>query len=197
MSTGDDRDWLEALAGRSDAASTTAACAEGQTLRRALRILRGERTLTAPELPEPAVTRLDPAREQALIARALREGLLPQARPRLLAGWRPLLAAAGVAFLGVGIAWMIRDAGDADVVRGARERIVRLEAGDPGALQRQILAELRAAGAEASGYEALGVQGIDAELPRPVPAAVARVLEVHGIEVPDDGVLLIEIRERR
>ena len=65
---------------------------------------------------------------------------------------------------------------------------------DPAALKQTLLRELRAAGAEATGYEALDVQGIDAELPLPLSEAIRQVLRAHDIPEPDDGVLRIEIR---
>ena len=71
--------------------------------------------------------------------------------------------------------------------------IARLTSVDPRALRSRIIDELRAAGVQASGYEQLGVEGIDAELPRPVPDAVRGVLEEHSVPVPDNGLLRIEI----
>lgn len=212
MTGSDDHNWFEALAGRkpgvpeAGGADARAARAEGNMLRSALR----EMHLHAPRATEDTGT--DAAREESLIARAVREGLierpvpatfaagrparLPQHRHRRFEGWRPLLAAAALAFLGVGIAWMVRGPGDAEVVRGAVDGVVRLEAVDPVELQQRVLTGLRGAGVEATGYEALGVYGIDADLPRPLPAAVAQLLESHGIPAPADGVLRVEIRER-
>lgn len=45
----------------------------------------------------------------------------------------------------------------------------------------------------ATGYEQLGVEGIDANLPTPVPPQVRAVLTRHRLGVPDNGVLRIEI----
>jgi hypothetical protein len=53
---------------------------------------------------------------------------------------------------------------------------------------------LRAAGVEATGYEALGVHGIDADLPRPITSETRRVLQQFSLPEPADGVLRIEIR---
>jgi hypothetical protein len=78
----------------------------------------------------------------------------------------------------------------------SNDGIVRLKAADPRALRMQIVDELRAAGAQVSGYEQLGVQGIDADLPRPVPQLVGNVLERHALPVPRDGGLRIQISER-
>ena len=57
----------------------------------------------------------------------------------------------------------------------------------------QILDELRAAGVRATGYEQLGVEGIDASLPEPVSPRVREVLTRHHLSVPSNGVLKIEI----
>lgn len=43
----------------------------------------------------------------------------------------------------------------------------------------QLLDELRAAGVRATGYDQLGVEGIDADLPKPVPPRVRDVLTRH------------------
>lgn len=193
MSPGDDHDWLEALAGRGDTDAPRAAAAEGRFLRRALLAACARRASTAADEPAAVVAQIDPARERALIERAVHEGLI--GRPRRTAGWRPLLAAAALAVLGFGIAWTLRAPGDVEVARSAPDGTVRLEARDPPELQRRMLAELRAAGVEATAYEALDAQGVDADLPRPLPPAVARVLATHGIPAPADGVLRIEIRE--
>jgi hypothetical protein len=71
--------------------------------------------------------------------------------------------------------------------------IVRLKAADPRSLRLQVVEELRAAGVQASGYEQLGIEGIDADLPRPVPDAVSKALERHAVPVPLDGALRIQI----
>lgn len=74
--------------------------------------------------------------------------------------------------------------------------VVRLTAADPRSLRLQIVDELRAAGAPASGYEQSGVEGIDADLPHPVPESVGQVLERHSVPVPRDGTLRIQISRR-
>ena len=81
------------------------------------------------------------------------------------------------------------------VVREGVSAPVQLQARDPAALKRQIVEELRAAGVEATGYETLGVHGIDADLPQPLTPAVRSVLARHEVPEPADGVLRIEIRE--
>jgi hypothetical protein len=71
--------------------------------------------------------------------------------------------------------------------------VIQLKAADPQSLRAQIIDQLRAAGTQAFGYEQPGVHGIIAELPRPVPDAVAKVLQAHGVPVPADGALRIQI----
>jgi len=71
---------------------------------------------------------------------------------------------------------------------------VTLRSAQPRELRERIVGELQAAGVQAEGYEQLGVNGVDAELPRPVPAEVRAVLERHHIPVPTDGALRVQIR---
>ena len=112
----------------------------------------------------------------------------------------------GVAALAVGVlvlGWKLRPA---DVIapvapgsansNASTDGIVRLKAADPRSLRLQIVEELRLAGAPASGYEQLGVEGIDADLPHPVPESVGKVLERHSVPVPRDGTLRIQISDR-
>jgi hypothetical protein len=191
----DDQDWLDALAGHAVTARDSAGAAEGDLLRRAVQSSR--RTSAVQEMPAPAA---DLAREAALISRAAREGLIPAAtnlRHRARTSWRPLLLAAALGAVAFGIMWQFRGVQDAAIVRDAQPDPVRLEASKPVELQRRILDELRAVGVEATGYESLGIHGVDADLPKPVPPAVERVLRSHGIPLPPDGVLRIEIREPR
>lgn len=178
----DDQTWLDALAGRATDASATA--------REALALRAALRAGSAPVANLP-----DKAREDALIARAVDEGVITiPARPRRLRGWQ-LPLAASVLLVAAGILLQLQP--QAPIVRGDEVGIVRLVAADPARLKRSILAELRAAGVSATGYEALGVHGIDADLPLPLPPAVERVLAMHGIAEPRDGVLRIEIRSSR
>ena len=182
----DDLQWLEALSGRDGPASSTRR--EALALRTALKRM---------ESAEAAVTPSDDvsnrSRENTLIARARHEGLLPAATPRRLAGWKVPLAAGILLAFGAVMVTQLRDPAGTPVLRG-EEGIVRLESIDPTALKQILLAELRAAGASATGYESLDVSGIDADLPLPLSAELKRVLEAHGIPEPEDGVLHIEIR---
>lgn len=190
MSTDLDNDWLDGLAGRGEAPASPAH-AEGKALRGMLQAhlvqqSAAERATTA------SIATPDRLRERALIERARREGLLGTR-----AGWRPLLIAAGIAIVAVGIVWQTFMRPETVVVREGAAAPVQLQARDPAALKRQIVEELRAAGIAATGYEALDVHGIDADLPQPLTVEVRRVLEKHGIPAPSDGVLRIEIREAR
>jgi hypothetical protein len=76
---------------------------------------------------------------------------------------------------------------------GSPAGVVHLKTADPQSLRLQIIEQLRAAGTQAFGYEQPGVHGIIAELPRPVPDAVTKVLQAHGVPVPADGALRIQI----
>ena len=190
MSADPDKDWLDGLSGR-DGASTTAAHAEGKWLRRMLQAHLVQQA-TAERATAASIATPDPMRERGLIERARRAGLMG-ART----SWRPILMAAAVAMLAVGIVWQAFMRPEPVVVREGATAPVQLQTRDPAALKRQIIDELHAAGVEATGYEALGVQGIDADLPQPLSVEVRGVLGKHGIPAPADGVLRIEIREAR
>lgn len=113
------------------------------------------------------------------------------------AGTRGLAAAAlaiGVLVLG----WNLRPATQAGshARAGSPDGISRITAADPRALRHQIVAELQKAGVQANGYEQLGINGIDADLPQPLTPNVRSVLEAHDIPVPADGILRVEISAR-
>jgi hypothetical protein len=181
MSEDDDQVWLDALAGRESIDSATTR--EARALRSALR------TTAA---PSASGTR-DAAREELLIARARREGLIAT-KVRRLIHWQLPLAASVLIFIAGGIVMQLRLPPTTPVTRGDEGVIVRLQAADPAALKQTILTELRAAGASATGYEALDVHGIDADLPLPLTPEMRRVLAARAIPEPPDGVLRIEIR---
>jgi hypothetical protein len=69
----------------------------------------------------------------------------------------------------------------------------RLQAVNPPALKQQIVDDLKAAGVEAVGYDRLGSSGVDAQLPQPVPPAVQAALKKHGIPLPADSIVRVEI----
>jgi len=190
--TDEDQDWLEALAGRTPEGSNHAAIREARRLRELI-----QRNVHAPDtlLPER-----DARREAQLLERARCEGLidpsqLARRRRRLMrpTGIGGLALAAGLACIAVALTFLLHNTPQTQHLRGARADVVRIEAADPTALKVQILQELRAAGVTATGYEQLGVEGIDADLPKPVPPRVRDVLTRHHLSVPSDGVLKIEI----
>lgn len=188
MKPGDDQDWLEALAGRGS--SDSQAAREAAPLRDAI-LARGV------DVPDAASAVRDEAREAALIARARREGLIRAnaVTPRRwwTLGWDNAFAVAAIAGIAIALGLHVEPTADREVVRSSPDGVVRIEAIDPVQLKQQLLEELRAAGVEATGYELLGRQGIDADLPRPLTGAVRRVLEKHRIAPPADGVLRVEI----
>ena len=119
------------------------------------------------------------------------QSALRAAGPR---AWGAAALMVGVVMLG----WHLRPAAPVDETsQSSAESIAHLTASDPRALRQQIVSELRAAGADANGYEQLGINGIDADLPRRVAPAIRTVLEKHSIPVPADGVLRIEMSTAR
>jgi hypothetical protein len=113
-------------------------------------------------------------------------------------GWVAAAIAIGVLVLG----WQFRAPLSNGVVGGppaapAPSPVTRLHAADPAALKQQLVDELRVAGIEAIGYDRLGLSGVDAKLPMPVPAAARATLEKYAVTVPADGVVRIEITPSR
>jgi hypothetical protein len=118
-------------------------------------------------------------------------------------GWVAAAIAIGVLLLG----WQFRAPLSRSVTQGsadsgppptpATDQIARLRAPDPVALKQQLVDELRAAGVEAIGYDRLGLSGVDAKLPSPIPEAARATLEKYAIGVPADGVVRIEITQAR
>jgi hypothetical protein len=194
MTMDEDTSWLEALAGRAERASSALAL-EALALRG---FIRSQGFDGVP--PVPAV---DPARERELLERARREGLLPRpaasavahAAPqrRWFADTRVTFAAAAMLLAAIGVGLWRSTAPPLETLRGVANGTVHLEARDPPALKRELIAELTAAGVRVSGYERLGHIGIDADLPQPVSSPVAAILERHHIPIPADGVLSVEI----
>lgn len=198
MSAGDDQEWLDGLGGTGQE-RRTAAHMEGSLLRSALHSRTGTKSLGSAGGQSPSAA-IDPLREQLLIDRAREAGVLAPASPRR--GWRganPLLlaAAAGIAGLAIGVNWPRWRADAPSTTRTATDQIIRLDSRDPARLKQKILSALHQAGVRATGYESLGVQGIDAELPLPVPPNVREALEAVDIPVPANGQLQIQIRETR
>jgi hypothetical protein len=112
-------------------------------------------------------------------------------------GWGAAALAVGVLVLG----WRLQptastDGSTAPVAATSPDGVARLSSSDPRALRDQIASDLRAAGVQPSPYEQLGINGIDAELPRPLTPEVRAVLDKHRIPVPPTGTLRIEIAAR-
>ncbi|HEX4269613.1 MAG TPA: hypothetical protein VHY36_17125 [Steroidobacteraceae bacterium] len=187
--TDEDQDWLDSLAGRSATGSHRASIAEAQRLRESIR-----RNVRVPDVAVPAQ---DVQREAQLLERAGREGLIDPTRLARRTRQRlPAIGAMGAlaaSVAGVAIALFLHGRPQTEHLRGTRAQVTRIEAADPTALKMQILDELRAAGVRATGYDQLGIEGIDADLPQPVPPRVRDVLTRHHLGVPANGVLRIEI----
>jgi hypothetical protein len=213
MSSAEDTDWLDALAGRIDAGIAESGAAAGaavdstQSRALALEALVLRKFIQSQESDiashEPSA---DAAREQALIERARTEGLLseghtpsrmagsaPSRRRSWVADARVRYAAAAMVIIAAGIGIWQSMLPPIETLRGTVNGIVHLEARDPPALKHQLTEELNAVGVRVSGYERLGHIGIDAELPQPVSAPIVEVLGRHHIPVPEDGVLTVEI----
>lgn len=184
--------WFDALAGRTPAAADNGLAAqEARKLREALLLCA-----VPAEQPVPV---LDATREAALLKRAEREGLIP-ARGRDRSKWSAaafrtpaMIAYAALACVAVAVTLLMRPPDAIEVVRGTHDGVVRVEVTDPLAFKRQFIDELSQAGVTATGYERLGRQGIDADLPQPVSPRVRALLQRHRMDVPADGVLKIEV----
>ena len=187
----DDRIWLETLAGVRTGGDS-AAEREAADLRRAM--------LARSVDESEAIRRIeDPNRVDQLLERARREGvtrLRPRARFAWLAGWPGALATAAVCLLAIGLGFEVGDrkpSVPSETVRDASPHAFLLTASDPSRLRDQIADELDAAGVSTHLYQTLGRAGIDADLPDPLPEAVRVVLARHGVPVPADGVLRLEV----
>lgn len=193
MTDDDDKTWVDVLAGRKAADADTPVAKDAQLLRDAI---NRQRVSQKDDVPVR-----DPLREAELLARAQREGLIdPGALRRRWTGPArgssiALACAAAVACIAIGMAFFLRS-GHEEIVRGVHDQLITLEASDPQRLKDELLRELHAAGVSATGYERLGVQGVDADLPQPMPPAVRAVLDKHHLPVPQDGVLKVEITPR-
>lgn len=191
--TDEDQDWLDGLAGRTPPGADRPQAREGKRLREFI-----QRNVRAPDVAVPA---RDAQREGQLLQRAQREGLIDPARlgkrgrrlmgPARAGGW--LALAAGLVGIAAALALLLRGTPPVEHLRSAPQSVSRIEAPDPTALKLEILGELRAAGVTATGYEALGIEGIDAQLPQPVPPRIRDILTRHHLSVPSDGSLRIEI----
>jgi hypothetical protein len=190
----DDDAWLEALAGRIEP-EQVAAEQQRPLMLEAIALREWIRRQESPALPD--VVTIDAKREEDLLGRARLDGLLARTAAGQRARFRLRglgLAAAAVLFAAVGIElWQSTRLGPQETFRGLDHGTIHLVARDPPALKRQLTEELQAAGATVLSYERLGRVGIDVDLPQPLPAQIARILERHHIPLPSDGVLVVEI----
>lgn len=204
MTVEDEAAWLDALAGRVDPPDpTSSSSAQEARLNLVQEALTLRSFIRAQEINiEPAIPTVDAARERELIERARAAGLLSAATPARVTPYRRRrfpssrtgFAAAATVILAIGAAGLWRSTlPPPEALRGIVGGTVHLEARDPPALKRRLIEELTAVGVSVSGYERFGHLGIDADLPLPVSAAVAHVLERHHIPVPRDGALVVEI----
>lgn len=150
---------------------------------------RGPRGLDDLRVVDPSALEGDPFARRATFLSSLR------ASGR---GWVAAAIAIGVLVL----AWQFRVPLSKGVVgvpppSSADAQTARLHAADPAALKQQLVDELRAAGVEAIGYDRLGLSGVDAKLPTPVPEAARATLAKYAVGVPADGVVRIEITQPR
>lgn len=204
MTTEDEVAWLNALAGRVDPPDPTNSSSvqeERSNLVQEALTLRAFIRAYETKIPR-AMPKIDAARERELIDRARAAGLLSAAASarvapyyrRFFASSRTGFAAAATVILAIGAVGLWRSTlPPREALRSIVGGTVHLEARDPLALKRRLAEELTAVGVSVSGYERFGHLGIDADLPLPVSAAVAHVLERHHIPVPRDGALIVEI----
>jgi hypothetical protein len=208
MSNDDDTSWLDALAGRIDSDTATREPAlEAQVLRK---FIQAEESQVQDVAAVADVPIRSDARERELLDRARAEGLLPnenaprrtaaaasRGRRRWFADNRIKYVAAALVLVTASVGVWRSTLPPIETLRGTINGTVHLEARDPPELKRQLIEELNAAGVQVTGYERLGHIGIDAELPLPVSAPVAAILDRHHIPVPADGVLAVEIDSPR
>lgn len=208
MSLDEDTLWLDALAARTNAPSSTAAGEPGVApapyRALVLEALALRSLIQSQEFDiASGVPTTDAAREGELIERARTEGLLPRhaapasairsvPRRRWFADARITFAAAAMVLAAVGVGLWRSALPPIETLRGTVNGTVHLEARDPPALKRQLTEELNAAGVRVSGYERLGRIGIDADLPQPISPPIAAILDRHHIPIPADGVLIVE-----
>src|SRR5690242_5269540 len=84
-------------------------------------------------------------------------------------GWAAAALAIGVLVLGYRLQpTASTDSSPSSVAQTSSDDVAHLTAADPRALRDQIVSDLRAAGVQPSPYEQLGINGIDADLPRPL-----------------------------
>jgi hypothetical protein len=188
----DDDAWLEALAGHG---GDSTEAREAAALRRAI---RGRTVANADVAAE------SPAREAALLARARREGVLqpaiadtarnPPARPSWRR-WLPMPLAMAALAAAIAVTMLTAPPPTEETVRGSSSPAVVLQSDDPAALRSALVEALLDAGADARGYAVFDDHVVEAALAAPLTDEVRSVLADFGLPVPEDGELLVHIRE--
>lgn len=198
MADRDDEAWLEALRGKAAAGTDAATRREADDLRKALRALHAERSVSA--APDDAQSL------QRLLFRLRREGLLtsgaaaPRAAPARPAAWwrRAPLALAAALALGVALTVMMPAgwwSGEEDVMRSGAVQTIEVD--DVAATVQRLDAALRAAGAALTVVEVGGgAREVAATVPQERIDATRSALEPFGLKLGRDGVLRIEVRPR-
>lgn len=197
----DDLEWLRALGGKPPERPDTAAAREAQWIRSAQ--LRH---------PQPSATDLQVTESDllALIHRArsddVRAAYAIAQEPPATSWWRRVWhgAAARPAWSGLVFAGVVAGlvaipvavlsppaVDDPLTLRSPAAGVVVLESASPASARDQLATELRSAGIEVHAYSRLGRNGLDAELPDPVPAPVSRLLAAQGITAAP-GILRVE-----
>lgn len=82
-------------------------------------------------------------------------------------------------------------------VRSATDAVTLLTATDPDGLRGEIAAGLALEGVAVTRYRRFGRVGIDADLPSRPSTTLRALLDRHGIPMPVDGVLRVEIESRQ
>jgi hypothetical protein len=207
----DDQDWLDALAGRPDAAADPDTMRRAALLRQAMRGQREAELADASPAPGSHDGGLD-----RLLFRLRREGLLEKEKAGPRRGFPAMFAMAATVLLVMGLGWMMMFGNDRSaqvavnaVPKQAPEQAPEQAVATPGIAITQILpaeapeelaAKLQQEFSSAGIALAQSASGVDirleADLP-PTPSADAlRLFERYNLTIPADRKLHIEIRQQ-
>lgn len=193
----DDQDWLDLMAGRSAPQADASTRAQALALRAALLKDR----LSAPAgAPAAADERAERLLQRARAAGVLESRLASPARQARAANRWPYAVAASVGLFGMLMLLQQQLPGensDPDQNDRAHEQmrgaaLQQRPTSQPLQDRQALLDRLRAAGFDAQPYERLGRQGIDVELPVPLPADRAAALKQFGLRPATGPSLQIE-----
>jgi hypothetical protein len=203
----DDQDWLDALAGRPDAAADPDTMRRAALLRQAMRGQREAELADASPAPGSHDGGLD-----RLLFRLRREGLLEKEKAGPRRGFPAMFAMAATVLLVMGLGWMMMFGSDRSAqvaVNAIPKQAPEQAEAAPGITITQILPaeapeelaakpqqEFSSAGI-ALAQSASGVDiRLEADLP-PTPSADAlRLFERYNLTIPADRKLHIEIRQQ-